>query len=64
MTILLNAAIVLAGILGLRNIPVAALPSYDTPVINVSAALAGANPETMASSVAAPAAGWATTAWA
>jgi len=52
MTILLNAAIVLAGILGLRNIPVAALPSYDTPVINVFAALAGANPETMASSVA------------
>ena len=52
MTMLLNAAIVLAGVLGYRNIPVAALPSYDTPVINVSANLAGANPETMASSVA------------
>ena len=52
MTMLLNAAIVLAGVLGYRNIPVAALPSYDTPVINVSADLAGANPETMASSVA------------
>ena len=52
MTVLLNAAIVLTGILGYRNIPVAALPSYDTPVINVSATLAGANPETMASSVA------------
>jgi len=33
---------------------VAALPSYDTPVINVFASLPGANPETMASSVALP----------
>ncbi|CAD5366172.1 multidrug efflux system, subunit C [Rubrivivax sp. A210] len=53
-TVLLNAAIVLAGVIGYRSIPVAALPSYDTPVINVSAALPGANPETMASSVALP----------
>ena len=52
MTALLNLAVVLAGVIGFRNIPVAALPSYDTPVINVFAALAGANPETMASSVA------------
>jgi len=52
MTVLLNTAIVLAGVIGYKNIPVAALPSYDTPVINVSATLAGANPETMASSVA------------
>ena len=34
------------------SIPVAALPSYDTPVINVFAALPGASPETMATSVA------------
>src|SRR5450830_2171631 len=54
MTVLLNLAIVLAGIIGFRSIPVAALPSYDTPVINVSAHFAGANPETMASSVALP----------
>ncbi|MEI7514270.1 MAG: efflux RND transporter permease subunit [Betaproteobacteria bacterium] len=54
MTVLLNLSIVGAGILGLRNIPIAALPSYDTPVINVSATLPGANPETMASSVALP----------
>jgi len=54
MTVLLNAAIVLAGVIGYRSIPVAALPSYDTPVINVFAALPGANPETMASSVALP----------
>lgn len=54
MTVLLNAAIVLAGVIGYKNIPVAALPSYDTAVINVSAALPGANPDTMASSVALP----------
>ncbi len=54
MTVLLNLAVVLAGVIGFRSIPVAALPSYDTPVINVFAALAGANPETMASSVALP----------
>ena len=54
MTVLLNAAIVLAGVIGYRSIPVAALPSYDTPVINVSAVLPGANPETMATSVALP----------
>jgi len=54
MTVLLNAAIVLAGVIGYRSIPVAALPSYDTPVINVSARLPGASPETMATSVALP----------
>ncbi len=54
MTVLLNAAIVLAGVIGYRSIPVAALPSYDTPVISVSASLPGANPETMATSVALP----------
>ncbi len=54
MTVLLNLAIVLAGVIALRQIPVAALPSYDTPVINVSASLPGANPETMATSVALP----------
>jgi HAE1 family hydrophobic/amphiphilic exporter-1 len=54
MTVLLNVAIVVAGVIGFRSIPIAALPSYDTPVINVSAALPGANPETMASSVALP----------
>jgi hypothetical protein len=34
--------------------PVAALPSYNTPVINVNAQLPGASPDTMASSVALP----------
>lgn len=52
MTVLLNLGLLLAGVLGYRSIPVAALPSYDTPVINVSASLPGASPETMASAVA------------
>ncbi len=54
MTVLLNVAIVIGGVLAYRNIPVAALPSYDTPIINVSASLSGASPETMATSVALP----------
>ena len=54
MTVLLNAAIVVAGVIAYSSIPVAALPSYNTPVINVSAQLPGASPETMATSVALP----------
>jgi len=54
MTVLLNLGIVMAGVIGYRSIPVAALPSYDTPVINVGANLPGASPETMATSVALP----------
>ncbi|HET7863146.1 MAG TPA: efflux RND transporter permease subunit [Burkholderiaceae bacterium] len=54
MTVLLNAAIVVAGVIAYLQIPVAALPSYNTPVINVAAALPGASPETMAASVALP----------
>ena len=52
LTVLLNAAIVVAGAIAFNKIPVAALPSYNTPVINVSASLPGASPETMATSVA------------
>jgi HAE1 family hydrophobic/amphiphilic exporter-1 len=52
MTVLLNLAIVVAGVMAYGRIPVAALPSYNTPVINVSASLPGASPETMATSVA------------
>jgi len=52
MTVLLNAAIVVAGVIAYGRIPVAALPSYNTPVINVFASLPGASPETMATSVA------------
>jgi len=52
LTVLLNAAIVVAGVIAYGKIPVAALPSYNTPVINVFANLPGASPETMATSVA------------
>ena len=54
LTVLLNAAIVVAGVIAYGRIPVAALPSYNTPAINVSANLPGASPETMATSVALP----------
>lgn len=54
MTVLLNIAVVMAGLVALKDIPVAALPRYDTPVIQVSAVLPGASPDTMASSVALP----------
>lgn len=54
MTILLNLSVVVAGILAYRIIPIAALPSYNTPVISVGAGLPGASPETMATSVALP----------
>nr|WP_199771317.1 multidrug efflux RND transporter permease subunit MdtC [Erwinia persicina] len=53
-TTLLTVAILLAGILGFRLLPVAPLPQVDFPVIMVSASLSGASPETMASSVATP----------
>jgi multidrug efflux pump len=53
-TTLLTVGLALAGALGFRFLPVAALPQIDFPTIQVSAALPGADPETMASSVAAP----------
>ncbi|MBV2181020.1 MAG: efflux RND transporter permease subunit [Castellaniella sp.] len=53
-TSLLCLAMVLAGVLALRFLPVAPLPQVDFPMISVSASLPGASPETMASSVAMP----------
>jgi hydrophobe/amphiphile efflux-1 (HAE1) family protein len=53
-TALLMAAILLAGILAFGQLPVAAIPKVDFPTIQVSATLPGADPETMASSVATP----------
>ena len=52
MTVLLSASAILAGIMAYGNLPIAALPSYDSPTISVTAVLPGASPETMASSVA------------
>ncbi|MDB5956018.1 efflux RND transporter permease subunit [Ramlibacter sp.] len=54
MTVLLSAAVVVAGILAYLKIPISALPSYNTPVISVNAQLPGASPDTMAASVALP----------
>src|SRR5579862_6386316 len=54
MTALVSFAILLFGTVAYRGLPVAALPSVEYPTIQVSAALPGANPETMASSVATP----------
>ncbi len=54
MTALLCFAILLFGAIAFRALPVAALPSVDYPTIRVDAEVPGANPETMASSVATP----------
>ena len=54
MTTLVMAAILLAGVMGYRLLPVSDLPTVDYPTLTVSASLPGASPETMASAVATP----------
>ncbi|HEV2494517.1 MAG TPA: efflux RND transporter permease subunit [Terriglobia bacterium] len=54
MTTLVTAAILLFGIMAYRYLPVNDLPNVDYPTIQVSGALPGASPETMASAVATP----------
>ncbi|MGE5506668.1 MAG: efflux RND transporter permease subunit [Actinomycetota bacterium] len=49
---LLTLALILVGLAGYRQLPVAALPNADFPTISVSAVMPGASPETMASAVA------------
>ncbi|HEY7247648.1 MAG TPA: efflux RND transporter permease subunit, partial [Xanthobacteraceae bacterium] len=53
-TTLLMLALLAAGIVGYNLLPVAALPNVDIPTLTVTASLPGADPETMASSVAQP----------
>ena len=53
-TVLLTAAIALAGFVAFLQLPTAPLPQVDFPTINVSAQLPGASPDIMASAVAAP----------
>jgi hydrophobe/amphiphile efflux-1 (HAE1) family protein len=53
-TSLLTAGILMAGAVAYRLLPVAPLPQVEFPTISVSAALPGASPEIMASSVATP----------
>src|ERR1700690_3910938 len=54
MTTLVMLAILLFGILGYRALAVSELPNVDYPTIQVSAALPGASPETMASAIPTP----------
>ena len=53
-TTLLTVALALSGAIAFRFLPVAPLPQVEFPTIQVSAALPGASPETMASAVAMP----------
>ena len=53
-TTLLTLGLFLTGALAFMLLPVAPLPQVDFPTIQVAAALPGASPETMATSVAAP----------
>ena len=54
MTALVMIGIVLFGVAGYQALPVSELPNVDFPTIQVQAALPGASPETMASTVATP----------
>src|SRR5260370_34292616 len=53
-TSLLAAGLFILGVVSYRLMPVAAIPRVDFPVIAVSASLPGADPATVASSLAAP----------
>ncbi|WP_407521014.1 efflux RND transporter permease subunit [Methylobacterium oryzisoli] len=53
-TTLLTLGVLLAGLFAFVRLPVAPLPQVDFPTILVQAQMAGASPETMAATVAAP----------
>src|SRR5437016_11213306 len=53
-TVLLMVAILLAGLVAYKQLPVSALPQVDYPTIQVVTFYPGASPEVMASSVTAP----------
>jgi len=53
-TSLLTMALALAGVLAFQHLPVSPIPQVEFPTIQVTAALPGASPETMASAVAMP----------
>jgi multidrug efflux pump len=53
-TTLLSIGLMLLGLVAYFNLPVASLPTIEFPTIRVSANRPGADPETMAASVAAP----------
>ena len=54
MTMLLTASIIVFGIITYQQLAVNDLPAVDYPVIRVHASYPGANPETMANTVATP----------
>jgi HAE1 family hydrophobic/amphiphilic exporter-1 len=53
-TILLMVGLLLCGLATYRLLPVAALPNVNYPTILITAQLPGADPQTMASTVATP----------
>ena len=53
-TTLLAIGLLLVGIVAYRFLPVASMPTVDFPTISVTASRPGADPETMAATVAAP----------
>ncbi len=53
-TTLLTFAVALSGIVAYQFLPTSPIPQVEFPTIGVNAALPGASPETMASSVATP----------
>src|SRR2546423_1026038 len=53
-TVLLMVAILLAGYMAYRQLPVSALPQVDYPTIQVMTFYPGASPDVMASSITAP----------
>jgi hydrophobe/amphiphile efflux-1 (HAE1) family protein len=53
-TTLLAVGLFLTGVVAYRFLPVASMPTVDFPTINVTATRPGADPETMAATVAAP----------
>jgi HAE1 family hydrophobic/amphiphilic exporter-1 len=54
MTMMLTASIIVFGLLTYNRLAVNDLPAVDYPVIQVTASYPGANPETMANSIASP----------
>jgi multidrug efflux pump len=53
-TTLLSIGLFLAGMVAYFHLPVSSLPNTDLPAVRVSATLPGADPETVAATVAAP----------
>jgi multidrug efflux pump len=53
-TVLIMVAILLAGLVAYKQLPVSALPQVDYPTIQVQTFYPGAGPEVMASAVTAP----------